>query len=191
MDLPSSRSHTCILVVVDRFSKACKLIPLKGLPTTFKTAELITSFKTLDYSKTLYQTGAHSSYPGSGKPSFNSSVFLSVYHPNIMSKLMARLSVIFRRLGGTSNPTAIATSTAGAVSCPGPSMHKTLFGKVPLAWPLSNSASNCPCFPGQMSPRMFQLWIIGSRRARGSGTQHVHLQQAVPAFHQGHSSPAA
>lgn len=53
-DLPPSSSHTCILVVVDRFSKACKLIPLKGLPTTFKTAELNTSFKTLDYSKTLY-----------------------------------------------------------------------------------------------------------------------------------------
>ncbi len=38
-DLPPSNSHTCILVVVDRFSKACKLIPLKGLTTAYKTAE--------------------------------------------------------------------------------------------------------------------------------------------------------
>uniref|UniRef100_A0A8C1RAU7 Chromo domain-containing protein n=1 Tax=Cyprinus carpio TaxID=7962 RepID=A0A8C1RAU7_CYPCA len=40
-DLPPSDSHTGILVVVDRFSKACKLIPLKGLPTAFETANLL------------------------------------------------------------------------------------------------------------------------------------------------------
>lgn len=40
-DLPASESHTCILVVVDRFSKAYKLIPLKGLPTAMETAELL------------------------------------------------------------------------------------------------------------------------------------------------------
>ncbi len=32
-DLPNSEGFTHILVVVDRFSKACKLIPLRGLPT--------------------------------------------------------------------------------------------------------------------------------------------------------------
>lgn len=42
-DLPSSDSNTCILVVVDRFSKACKLIPLPGLPTAFETAEMLFS----------------------------------------------------------------------------------------------------------------------------------------------------
>ncbi len=36
-DLPNSEGHTCVLV--DRFSKACKLIPLKGLPTALETAE--------------------------------------------------------------------------------------------------------------------------------------------------------
>lgn len=30
-DLPTSDSFTCILVVIDHFSKACHLIPLKGL----------------------------------------------------------------------------------------------------------------------------------------------------------------
>ncbi len=40
-DLPNSDNNTCILVVVDRFSKACKLIPLKGLPTSLETAEAL------------------------------------------------------------------------------------------------------------------------------------------------------
>lgn len=39
-DLPASDGNTCILVAIDRFSKACKLIPLKVLPTAFETAEL-------------------------------------------------------------------------------------------------------------------------------------------------------
>ncbi|KAI2668506.1 Transposon Tf2-11 polyprotein [Labeo rohita] len=38
MDLPNSQGHTAILVIVDRFSKACKLVPLKGLPTAMDTA---------------------------------------------------------------------------------------------------------------------------------------------------------
>ncbi|KAL0177834.1 hypothetical protein M9458_026728, partial [Cirrhinus mrigala] len=40
-DLPPSEGNTCILVTVDRFSKACQLIPLKGLPTAMETAELL------------------------------------------------------------------------------------------------------------------------------------------------------
>jgi len=31
--VPPSDDSTCILVTVDRISKACKLIPFKGLPT--------------------------------------------------------------------------------------------------------------------------------------------------------------
>ncbi|KAL0186165.1 hypothetical protein M9458_017835, partial [Cirrhinus mrigala] len=38
-DLPSSEGNTCILVIVDRFSKTCKFVPLKGLPTAMETAE--------------------------------------------------------------------------------------------------------------------------------------------------------
>jgi hypothetical protein len=32
-DLPLSQGNTTILVIVDRFSKSCRLIPLPGLPT--------------------------------------------------------------------------------------------------------------------------------------------------------------
>ncbi len=38
-DLPVLEGKTCILVTVDRFSKACKLIPRRGLPTALETAE--------------------------------------------------------------------------------------------------------------------------------------------------------
>ncbi|KAK3570423.1 hypothetical protein QTP86_019298, partial [Hemibagrus guttatus] len=42
-DLPVSHGFTTILITVDRFSKACKLIPLKGLPTALETAEALFS----------------------------------------------------------------------------------------------------------------------------------------------------
>ncbi len=38
-DLPVSIGNTCILVVVDRFSESCRLIPLKNLPTAMEMAE--------------------------------------------------------------------------------------------------------------------------------------------------------
>ncbi|KAK3510624.1 hypothetical protein QTP70_011878 [Hemibagrus guttatus] len=40
-DLPDSGGHTAVLVVVDRFSKGCKLIPLKGLPSAMQTVEAL------------------------------------------------------------------------------------------------------------------------------------------------------
>ncbi len=40
-DLPVSDGNTCILVIIDRFSKFCHLIPLTGLPTALQTAELL------------------------------------------------------------------------------------------------------------------------------------------------------
>uniref|UniRef100_A0A3Q3LFZ5 Gypsy retrotransposon integrase-like protein 1 n=1 Tax=Mastacembelus armatus TaxID=205130 RepID=A0A3Q3LFZ5_9TELE len=40
-DLPNSNGNTCILVIVDRFSKFCRLLPLVALPTALQTAELL------------------------------------------------------------------------------------------------------------------------------------------------------
>ncbi len=40
-DLPNSEGFTCILITVDWFSKACRLIPLKGLPTALERAEAL------------------------------------------------------------------------------------------------------------------------------------------------------
>ncbi|KAK3575086.1 hypothetical protein QTP86_019735 [Hemibagrus guttatus] len=38
-DLPDSGGFTTVMVVVDQFSKGCRLIPLKGLPTAMQSAE--------------------------------------------------------------------------------------------------------------------------------------------------------
>lgn len=38
-DLPVSNGHTAILTIIDRFSKACCLIPLPKLPNALQTAE--------------------------------------------------------------------------------------------------------------------------------------------------------
>ncbi len=40
-NLPNSEGFTCILIAVDQLSKACRLIPLKGLPTALETAEAL------------------------------------------------------------------------------------------------------------------------------------------------------
>ncbi|KAK3563538.1 hypothetical protein QTP86_030949 [Hemibagrus guttatus] len=40
-DLPDSGGYTTVLVVVDRFSKGCKLMPLKGLPSAMQMAEAL------------------------------------------------------------------------------------------------------------------------------------------------------
>lgn len=40
-DLPLSDSFTYIFIAVDRFSKACKVVPLPRLPTALETAEAL------------------------------------------------------------------------------------------------------------------------------------------------------
>lgn len=40
-DLPLSNGFTAILVITDRFSKSCHLVPLKGLPTAMETAQTL------------------------------------------------------------------------------------------------------------------------------------------------------
>lgn len=43
-NLPNLDGNTYILVAVDHFSNACKLIPLKGLPTALETAESLFTY---------------------------------------------------------------------------------------------------------------------------------------------------
>ncbi len=40
-DLPPSNHFTTMLVIIDRFSKSCRLIPFKGLPTAMETAQAL------------------------------------------------------------------------------------------------------------------------------------------------------
>ncbi len=57
------------------------------------------------------------------------------------------------------------TCTAGTVSFPGPTMHRTPSGRPPWDSRPSSaySATNLLCFPGQENPQMFQLWTTGFR----------------------------
>ncbi len=43
-DVPASQGHTTILMVIDRFSKACRLIPLPKIPTALETAEVLCNY---------------------------------------------------------------------------------------------------------------------------------------------------
>ncbi len=91
----------------------------------------------------------------------------------LLGSIHTRLSGRYRRLGGTSGPTAMTTSTAGTTSSLGPSMHRTPSGRPPQNLPHSSaySATNPLCSPGQKSPPTFQLLTTGSERAREFGTQ--------------------
>ncbi len=71
-DLPPSNGFTTILVVVDRFSKSCKLIPLRGLPSALETAESLVQhiFRNFGLPEDILSpTGAPSSPLGSGEAS--------------------------------------------------------------------------------------------------------------------------
>ncbi len=90
-DLPVSEENTCILVAVDRFSKACKLIPLHGLPTALETAEHL--FQQV-FRRKLYRIAVHSSSPTVWKAFFRLlgvTVSLSSgYHPQTNGRENAR-----------------------------------------------------------------------------------------------------
>ncbi|KAK3508553.1 hypothetical protein QTP70_032207 [Hemibagrus guttatus] len=114
-DLPTSREHTCIFIVVDRFSKSCHLLPLKGPPTALETAELI-------FNHVFRYFGIPEDIVSDRGPQFVSRVwrvFLtrlgvavrlsSRYHPQT-----GRQKERSRRSAATSIPSAIATRTRGA-----------------------------------------------------------------------------
>ncbi|KAL0188510.1 hypothetical protein M9458_015609, partial [Cirrhinus mrigala] len=55
-DLPPSNGYTTILSVVDRFSKACRFIPLPKLPSALETAEDIVSDRGPQFTSRLWAT---------------------------------------------------------------------------------------------------------------------------------------
>ncbi len=176
-DLPNSEGFTCILVAVDQFSKACRLIPLKGLPTALETAEALFQhvFRNFGIPEDIVSDVGPSSSRMFGRPSSNSWASQLASPLVITPRPMARLSGRYRRLGNTSGHTATPTSTAGAASSHGPSMHRTPLNKPPPASPHSSaySVSNPLYSPGPKNPPMFQLWTTGSERAREFGTQLI------------------
>ncbi len=73
-DLPDSDGNTCILVIVDRFSKSCRLLPLRGLPTAMETAKLLFNsvFRYFGIPEDIVSNRAHNLSPESGRDSSNS-----------------------------------------------------------------------------------------------------------------------
>ncbi len=70
-DLPDSDGNTCILVALDHFLKACKLIPLRGLPTALETAEQLFThvFRNFGIPENIVSDGALNLSPMCVKPS--------------------------------------------------------------------------------------------------------------------------
>ncbi len=73
-DLPDSDGNTCIMVIVDRFSKYCRLLLLRGLPTAMMTAELLFNsvFRYFGIPEDIVSDRAHNLSPESGGDSSNS-----------------------------------------------------------------------------------------------------------------------
>ncbi|KAK3506733.1 hypothetical protein QTP70_018861 [Hemibagrus guttatus] len=103
-DLPNSRTHTCIFVIVDRFSKACRLLPLKGPPTAMEAAELL-------FNQVFHYFGIPEDIVSDRGPQFVSRVWRafftrlgvavnlsSVYHPQTNGQMERKIQEISRYL---------------------------------------------------------------------------------------------
>ncbi len=84
-DLPKSEGYTCMLVAVDRFSKACKLIPLRGLPTALETAEAL-------FHNLLYTFGIPEDVVSDRGPQFVSHVWKAFLSSSMSRQPLLRLS---------------------------------------------------------------------------------------------------
>ncbi|KAG1953648.1 hypothetical protein F2P79_009189 [Pimephales promelas] len=175
-DLPASDSHTCILVVVDRFSKACKLIPLPGLPTAFETAETL-------FHQVFRHFGIPEDIVSDRGPQFISRVWkaffnlLGVTVSLTIRSPIARLSGRSRRSGDTCGHIAMTTRTAGVAICHGPSMCRIRSAKPPPASPLFSaySVSSLHYSPGPRAVRRHK----SQADARHSSTPQYQPGQLV------------
>ncbi len=171
-DLPNSIGNTPILTIVDRFSKACRLIPLPKLPTSFETAELLCNHVFCFY-------GLPEDIVSDRGPQFTSRVW-SAFFRNVNISLtsaiilnpMDKRSAWIRKWYDSSDLTVNDNNQTGAGICYGRNMLKILLWNPPQVWPLSRAfwASNLHCFPGLANPPNYLQSRTGYNRARRSGT---------------------
>ncbi|KAL0148033.1 hypothetical protein M9458_056648 [Cirrhinus mrigala] len=153
-DLPNSEGNTCILVTVDRFSKSCKLIPLKGLPIALETAEHLFQhvFRSIWLLDEIVLDRGPQFISHIWKAFFKLlgiSVNLSSgYHPQTNGQTERKIQELGRYLQSYCQEDQHSWNSAYSV------------------------ISHC-CFPGRRSPQMFQLLTTGSERARECGTQLI------------------
>ena len=183
-DLPSSDSHTCVLVVVDRFSKACKLIPLPGLPTAFETAEAL-------FTQIFRHFGIPEDIVSDRGPQFISRVWkaffnllgvsvslTSGYHPQSNGQTERKIQEIGRYLRSYCHdhqdcwsrylPWAEYAQNSLQQSTTGLTPFQCILGFQPPLFPWSGEPSDVPAV---------HHWFQESERVWDSA--HVHLQRAV------------
>ncbi|KAL0146495.1 hypothetical protein M9458_058126 [Cirrhinus mrigala] len=129
-DPPVSDENTCILVIIDRFSKFCRLIPLKRLPTALETAECL-------FNHVFRYYGLPEDIVSDRGPQFISRVWKSFfkllgvtvslssgYHPQTNGQREK-----FKRWGGSFEPSVIVIRTPGTSSWVGQNTPKPFLNK--------------------------------------------------------------
>ncbi len=174
-DLPVSDGNTCILVIIDRFSKFCHLIPLAGLPTALQTAELL-------FNQVVHYYGIPEDIVSDRGPQFISRVwkaFFSLlgvtvslssgYHPQSNGQTERKIQDVGRFLRtfchGRQNSW---NQFLGWAEYAQNSLHQSSTGLTPFQCVLGFQP---PCFHGQGNHQTSPRSTTGSERARESGTQ--------------------
>ena len=129
-DLPPSQGNTTILVVVDRFSKSCRLLPLPGLPMALQTVEAL-------FTHVFRHYGVPEDIGSDRGPQFTSRVWkafmellgvsislTSGFHPKSNGQV--------GRVNQDVGPIARTARGSGRRSCPGPRWHRTHIATPPL-----------------------------------------------------------
>ncbi len=104
IDLSASDRNTCVLIVINRFSKSCHLLPLKGLPTAMDMAMLM-------FNKILHYYGIPEDIVSDQGPQFISKVWKtfftllgltmshsSGYHPQSKGQMERKIQEVGRFL---------------------------------------------------------------------------------------------
>ncbi len=125
-DLPKSNGNPTIITVIDRFSKACRLIPLSKLPTAFETAESLCNFVFRFYGLPE-DIEVLISHPEFGQLSSKKIISTSVSLQDIIRNRMARRNGSVRRSHNSSDPTANRTKQTGVDTSCGQSMLRNHF----------------------------------------------------------------
>ncbi|KAI2644548.1 Transposon Tf2-6 polyprotein [Labeo rohita] len=183
-DLPSSNNYTCILVIVNRFSKSCKFIPLNCLPTAMETAEALLHF-------IFRYHGLPEDIVSDRGPQFISRVWhaffrnlqISVslssgYHPQTNGQTERKIQELVRYLRAYCSsdqhdwsrylPWAEYVQNSLRQSTTGLTPFQCVLGYQPALFPWSGEPSNVPAV---------DHWFRESERVWDSA--HVHLQHAV------------
>ncbi len=131
-DLPASQGHTTILTVIDRFSKACRLIPLPKLSTALETAEVLCNYVFRFY-------GLSEDIVSDQGPQFTSCVWSAFCRQlNINVSLTSRYHP--QANGQVERLNQELTNSTEVAICSGPSVPKTPSASQLQASPPSNAS---------------------------------------------------